>query len=355
MARYHQARYRHSSVQSNSSRYDGRRYSRDVTPSVHDGASPQPTKSLKKQPTKQPKVTKSDVPAAAAKQPPIIQDVARPADYVSPNKKSAASPVAKPKPERSNVLQRSLVDKPSKLKPERPFQSPKRKAQSSLFVLPKISWRMAAGAFSVFAVFGFIGAGAAFLMNGATHNGSSVLSEQAEPKTYDQQPERYIEEEVTVADIDGHSVGEEEPAIVRIPGMGVKSRIFAGGVDASRQIILPENIFDVTWYQGSRVPHQPGTVILNGHVSGSSERGAFYYLRILEHGDIIEVESGDGTTYEYEVVDSDTIAHDQLDVFELLAPYNDSEHALHLVAVDTRYNVVNNDYQDRLIVYAVRR
>lgn len=336
-------------------RYDERRYSRDLSSSAYDDTSFKTTKSLKKQPAKQPKVTESNVPAVAAKQRPVIQDVARPANYVSPNKKFAASLVAKHKPNRSNVLQRSLVNKPSKLEPERPFQMPKQKTRSSLFVLPNISWRMAAGAFSVFAVFGFIGAGAAFLMNGAMHSGSSVLSEQAEPKTHDQQPAQYIEEEVTAAEIDAHSVGENDPAIVRIPGMGVTSRIFAGGVDASRQIILPENIFDVTWYQGSRAPHQPGTVILNGHVSGSSERGAFYYLRILEHGDIIEIESGDGTTYKYEVLGSDTVAHDQLDVFELLAPYNDSEHALHLVAVDTRYNVVNNDYQDRLVVYAVRR
>lgn len=253
------------------------------------------------------------------------------------------------------MLQRSLVDKPGQLQPERPFQQVQKKRRSARFALPRISWRMAAGAFSVFAVFGFIGAGAAFLMNGAIDNGSSVLSEQVEPKTHDQQPETFIEEEVTAEEIAAHDVGDKEPAVVHMNGMGMSSRIFSGGVDASRQIILPENIFDVTWYQGSRVPHQPGTVILNGHVSGANERGAFYYLRMLEHGDIIEVETGDGTAYEYEVVASDTVPHNQLDVFELLAPYNDAEHALHLIATDTRYNIVNNDYQDRFVVYAIQK
>lgn len=267
----------------------------------------------------------------------------------------ATAQSVKARPKRSQVIQRSLVDKPNQLQPERPFQQVRHKRRSTRFALPRISWRMAAGAFSVFAVFGFIGAGAAFLMNGAMQNSSSVLSEQAEPKTHDRQPEIFIEEQVTAEQIAAHDVGDREPAIVRINGMGMSSRIFSGGVDASRQIILPENIFDVTWYQGSRAPHQPGTVILNGHVSGTSERGAFYYLRVLEHGDVIEIKTGDGTTYEYEVVASDSVPYDQLDVFELLAPYNDAEYALHLVATDTRYNIVSNDYQDRFVVYAIRR
>lgn len=78
--------------------------------------------------------------------------------------------------------------------------------------------------------------------------------------------------------------------------MGAPSCIFSARVDVSCQIILPENIFDVTWHEGSRVSHQPETVILNSHTSGASGRGAFYCLQVLEHNDIIEIKTGDGTT-----------------------------------------------------------
>lgn len=165
MLHYKQIRYRRPAENNATSRYDERRYGSKAL--LYD-SKPAPSTPLNSAKTKQAAVSSLKLSQSRSqKKLPIIQDIARPTAASLPQHTVATAQSAKARPKQSQVLQRSLVDKPSQIQPERPFQQVRHKRRPTRFVLPRIGWRMAAGALSIFAVFGFIGAGAAFLMNGA--------------------------------------------------------------------------------------------------------------------------------------------------------------------------------------------
>jgi sortase (surface protein transpeptidase) len=91
------------------------------------------------------------------------------------------------------------------------------------------------------------------------------------------------------SEVEQHDVAPDHPRYVRINSIDMEARVYSLGVDATNQLLVPESIFDVGWYNGSRLPGQTGAVVMSGYVSGPSTRGVFYYLKALTVGDTIEV------------------------------------------------------------------
>ncbi len=281
----------------------------------------------------------------APKQRALIQDTRRPVASIKPQKSQVLQRhvVAKPyKKTQTNLLKE--VPKPEKTKNRLPLRL--KTIFSSVVVMLLVA---GSGSFAAFAINDY--------HNSRDNSAKQVLSGSSEKVSSAQTEQQANVDETPISqdDINGNSVPDDYPKRMNIETINIEARIKAGGVNRYQQLVMPSNIYDVNWYEGSRLPGQRGTVLMSGYVSGPTERGAFYYLRAAEHGDEIEIETGDGTTYTYEIKHRERVPYDELDIFDALVPYEMGGNWLHLIAVDDRYNVMNNGYQDRLIIYAEQK
>jgi LPXTG-site transpeptidase (sortase) family protein len=152
-----------------------------------------------------------------------------------------------------------------------------------------------------------------------------------------------------------YTVAPQLPRILRIPSLGVSTRILQMGVDEDNQLKSPGGIFDAGWYTGSSLPGQQGAMLIDGHVSGPTKHGVFYELKTLKQGDSIQLERGDGKQFNYEVRAVKTIAADQVDMAELLQSIDPSLPGLNLITCGGEYNPNTRSYASRTLVYSIQK
>lgn len=282
-------------------------------------------------------------------------------DVAPVKKKSHAQHKAKARTTKSHVLKRDFVEKPHvKRKKTYSHQSP----QQPLLLRLKRRLRPTTFAFSMFGAMLMVGASGALIAYGLHSSNSSsvvvesdnsqVLSTQDanQPKEEQPDPAFLSEDKPTPESLASHQSVDGQPKLLSIPSLELEAKIVPKSVDIGNELLLPENIYDVGWYEASRKPNQPGVVLLHGHVSGPTERGIFYYLRVLEPGDEVRVVDANDKEYTYVVEDRKFIPYDQLRTADLLASYDSQKDGLNMVAFDTRFNVLSEQFQDRLVVYA---
>lgn len=91
------------------------------------------------------------------------------------------------------------------------------------------------------------------------------------------------------------------PVDVRIPALGVRSRLMRLGLDRKGQLEVPPGAFPAGWYTGAPTPGELGPAILAGHVRWGPEPGVFAGLGRLARGDEIVVTRRDGSTAVFRV------------------------------------------------------
>ena len=91
-------------------------------------------------------------------------------------------------------------------------------------------------------------------------------------------------------------------------GQNTKARIRAVDLASNGAMGTLASIFDVAWYRHSSKPGEGGTILLNGHNGGPTRIGIFKYLDHVSVGDIITIERGDGTIFNYEVYESKVLS-----------------------------------------------
>lgn len=276
------------------------------------------------------------------------------------NRSRQATPSAIRQPRRSSVLHRPMVQKPRQtdLYVKTQKENAKKINMSHLGRRSVFRLRFVLSGVGIAAAFALLGGVAAFMVNDNDQQAETekVLASKSEMPARVEAPEQghVIEEPITAEEMESHRVPRGLPEAISIDAIDLNARIQKTTVNMDNRIQLPKNIFDVGWYEGSRKPGEKGVVLLNSYVSGANERGAFYYLRALEPGDIIELETGGSKRYKYEVRHKEYFPYNEMKTVSLLVPYESGENGLNLVAVDDRFNVMNNEFQDRLVVYAVQ-
>lgn len=176
-----------------------------------------------------------------------------------------------------------------------------------------------------------------------TSNDSVELSPGSLPDESDQDPDV----------VRNHQVAPDKPRYLRIPKIGVDHRIIEVGVSTDNQLGSPASIHDVGWYRNSAKPGQDGASLMDGHVSGPTQPGVFRNLIKLNVGDLIEVERGDGEIITYEVRQKQSYPYAETDMHAALRSIEHGKHALNLITCDGKFNAATNNYEDRLIVFAV--
>ena len=91
-----------------------------------------------------------------------------------------------------------------------------------------------------------------------------------------------------------------------IEKIGVDAPVVAMGVDENGIPQVPNNPYDVVWYNWSSKPGWGSNAVFAGHydwtVNHQGVAGVFYSLANLTVDDIIEVRLDDGTDYKYRVI-----------------------------------------------------
>ena len=163
-----------------------------------------------------------------------------------------------------------------------------------------------------------------------------------------------VSETAPPQDLSEHKVAHDLPRFLVIEKIGVRARIGMVEKETPNTLSSPANIFDVGWYKGSSKPGEPGAVVLNGHVSGSTKRGVFYSIGTLKVGDLIELERGDGRKYSYAVKEVAIYDNDKVDMNNIMISADPGSPGVNLISSTGRFNVRTNKFEQRVVVYAVQ-
>lgn len=156
-------------------------------------------------------------------------------------------------------------------------------------------------------------------------------------------------------DIDNYKVAADLPRIITVSKLNIKARILGVGVDKQNRIASPTNVYDVGWFNQSSKPGRPGVMVMDGHVSSESTPGVFYNLKDLSSGDKISVEQGNGNLLNFLVKESVTYDHDKVDMLKVLRPITPNKHGLNLITCSGKVIKGTNEFDKRVVVYAVQQ
>ncbi len=150
-------------------------------------------------------------------------------------------------------------------------------------------------------------------------------------------------------------VAPNMPKYIRIGKLGVVSRVQRVGVKSNNELIAPNNIHTVGWYEGSTLPGEEGTALLDAHVHGPTMPGAFHKIHTLSPGDDIEIEMGDGRKFYYSVANLDRFPYQNTDMAKAMKSAEDGKNGLNLITCGGKYNRSTKTYEERIVVYAVQK
>ncbi len=157
----------------------------------------------------------------------------------------------------------------------------------------------------------------------------------------------------TKQDFDTYLVAQPYPRYLRIPSIGVESRVRRLGLDSKNAVGSPNSIYDTGWYDGSVRPGEvDGSSIIVGHVAGPSQQGVFWNLSRLEVGASIEIEKGNGQTLKYRVTKVDKLPPGDLDMTKYIKTDVAGKHDVKLITSAGKYAEISEQFAGRVVVTA---
>lgn len=208
---------------------------------------------------------------------------------------------------------------------------------SLLLMVVGLGSLVAAGFFLVFDVLG----------GGSDYEGPGTVEAFGPPLTYYQTPEP---EPTTVPTTPPSAAPLDH---LRIPRFGVDVPVIVLGIDADGAMETPEGPQEVAWYDFTARPGTGSNAVFSGHVdtlyTGTFGPAAFWNLKDLEQGDIIEVKLADGTVYRYAVVSRWSVDGDTGEVGPIIGGTEKD-----VITLITCGGTRGDTYDQRLIVRAER-
>ncbi len=143
------------------------------------------------------------------------------------------------------------------------------------------------------------------------------------------------------------------PVRVRIPAIGVDSRIVRIGVDASGALVPPATTEVTGWFAAGPVPGTVGPALLAGHVDSRAGPGVFFRLGELRRGDVVTVERADGSAVSFVVDSSSRVPKTAFPTELVYSPV--PVPMLRLVTCGGSFDRAARSYRDNIIVNATIR
>lgn len=142
----------------------------------------------------------------------------------------------------------------------------------------------------------------------------------------------------------------QQPVAIRIPAIGVESRLIDLGIAKDGTMQVPTDPALAGWLTGAPAPGERGPAVIAGHVDTHEGPAVFYRLRELEPGDTIEVERRDGTTLTFTVRRLESFAKDDFPTARVYGPAPGP--VLRLITCSGDIDPVSGHYVDNTVVFA---
>jgi len=138
--------------------------------------------------------------------------------------------------------------------------------------------------------------------------------------------------------------------MLRIPAIGLA--VFLGpslGLDLDGSVQVPDGTQQPAWFRLGPSPGQIGSAVILGHVDSTAGPGAFFQLRTLAAGDLVEVGLSDGVTAQFTV---NSVAQYSKLAFPAQRVYGShGSSALQLVTCGGVFDHQTGSYLSNIVVY----
>ena len=183
-------------------------------------------------------------------------------------------------------------------------------------------------------------------------------SERAEvpSSTQKEKEPELVEVKPTEAEVHEYTVAPGRPRYLTIEKISVyNARIVPVSINDEGEMGTPNNIYDVGWYESSGAPGAGRTMVIDGHNGGPHAYGVFKDLPEVVESDIIKVERGDGTVFQYRVVESKAILLDEANEYMATAMRSPEpgRESLTLITCTGEWSLERATYLSRQFVRAV--
>ncbi|MDA0646403.1 class F sortase [Nonomuraea ferruginea] len=139
------------------------------------------------------------------------------------------------------------------------------------------------------------------------------------------------------------------PVRLRIPSIGVSTKVIPLKLDKAGRLIAPEPFDRVGWHEGGPEPGERGVAVIAGHVDSRTGPAVFFRLRDLRKGARVHVDRADGSTVTFTVSRLARYPKDRVPD----EVYNSGEGAqLRLITCGGTFDRARRSYRDNVVVFA---
>ncbi|MFC5818374.1 class F sortase [Nonomuraea harbinensis] len=145
------------------------------------------------------------------------------------------------------------------------------------------------------------------------------------------------------------TVEAANPVRLRIPSIGVSTKVIPLKLDKAGRLIAPEPFDRVGWHEGGPEPGERGVAVIAGHVDSRTGPAVFFRLRDLRKGARVHVDRADGSTVTFTVSRLARYPKDRVPD----EVYNSGEGAqLRLITCGGTFDRARRSYRDNVVVFA---
>jgi hypothetical protein len=148
---------------------------------------------------------------------------------------------------------------------------------------------------------------------------------------------------------------DREPISLNSPDLGVDSPVVTTSMDASRSLVVPEDVMETGWYDGSRrLGASYGSTVIVGHRDSATQgSGALFGIEEIPLGATITVTAQDGTAHEFivdsvEFIDKDSLPQEAPRIFTHRGPYR-----LVLITCGGAFDESIRSYESNVVIIAL--
>ena len=140
------------------------------------------------------------------------------------------------------------------------------------------------------------------------------------------------------------------PAWLRIPVIGVRTRLVRLGITPQGTLQVPASTTVAGWYTGSPRPGAIGSSVIAGHIDSRLGPGVFFRLRLLKPGNRIFVRQAGGWLAVFRVTEVRQYAKARFPTARVYGPAPDPE--LRLITCGGVFDEATGGYLSNIVVYS---
>jgi hypothetical protein len=146
------------------------------------------------------------------------------------------------------------------------------------------------------------------------------------------------------------AAARSDPIQLQIPAIGLTESLSTLGLNADGSVQVPTDIQQPGWYRLGPSPGQIGSAVILGHVDSYQGPAAFFKLRLLVPGDLIDVTLADGVTAQFKITSVTEYLKEAFPDQAVYGPHGYS--ALQLVTCAGVFDPQTGHYLSNIVVFS---